>query len=248
MLTVLKKTPIGSIHTSRTLMFAELSRLMDYAIADGNYLNSLSENVTNKLTRSNQEKTAKYLKVLYGLDISKPTFKSFCFFWNIADQGQKRLLTFLYAFGRDKLLQESLDVISHARISEKVSVEKLAENVERFHPGKFTENTRRSVAQNIASSWKQAGFIEGKVKNIRVQPSIDYLVVGFALLLSYLEGDRGEFMLHSKWVKSLCLPESRTRELVLEAAQRNLLRYQSAGNVTIILFDQLLTKIGINGI
>jgi hypothetical protein len=133
-------------------------------------------------------------------------------------------------------------------MGEKVSIEKLETNLEAHHPGRFSDNTRRSVAQNIASSWKQAGFITGKVKNIRTQPEVDYLVVAFALLLSYLNGDRGDFMLNSKWVKALGVGEDKVRELAFEAAKRDYLQYQSAGEVTTISFQKLLDKLDINGI
>ena len=122
------------------------------------------------------------------------------------------------------------------------------ENIEKFHPKRFTDNTLRSVAQNIASSWKQAGFISGKVKNIRTQPEINYKVVAFAMLLSFLEGDRGDFIMHSNCVNALCLGETKLRELTVEASKRDYLQYQFAGSVTSISFDKMINKIGLDAI
>ena len=104
------------------------------------------------------------------------------------------------------------------------------------------------MAQNIASSWKQAGFITGKVKNIRTQPEINYLVIAFAFLLAYLNGVRGDFILKSIWIKTLCLDESRIRALAIEAGKRDLLQYQFAGNVTSLTFNNLLLKLNIDGL
>ena len=104
------------------------------------------------------------------------------------------------------------------------------------------------MAQNIASSWKQAGFIEGKVKNIRTQPEISFTVAGFALVLAYLKGERGDFIWNSIGVKALLLNESKLRELAIECAKRDLMQYQYAGNVTAISFNNLLNKIGIDAI
>lgn len=59
-----------TVHTSRTMMFAELSKLMDHAMGEDNYSDFLNINVANKTTRSNQDKTAKYLQQLYVLDVS----------------------------------------------------------------------------------------------------------------------------------------------------------------------------------
>jgi hypothetical protein len=99
----------------------------------------------------------------------------------------------------------------------------------------------------MASSWKQAGFIKGKVKNVRVQPQISYQVAAFAFLLAYLSGLRGDFIWSSIGIKALCLPESKLRELATECAMHDLMQYQYAGSVTAISFTNLLNKIGING-
>jgi hypothetical protein len=121
------------------------------------------------------------------------------------------------------------------------------EMIEEHHPNQYSANTRRSMAQNIASSWKQAGFIEGKVKNIRTQPEVTYRVACFAFLLAYLKGDRGDFIWNSIGVNALCLYESKLRALAIECARKDLMQYQFAGSVTAISFTNLLNKIGVNG-
>jgi hypothetical protein len=122
------------------------------------------------------------------------------------------------------------------------------DNIANHHQGRFGEKTARSTSKNIASSWKQAGFITGKVKNIRSQPSISYKIVAFAMLLSYLKGDKGDFLIKSSTVQALCLNEDKLRDLTFEASKRDYLQYQYAGNVTSISFDLFLNKLGINAI
>lgn len=241
-------TAAKTIHTSRTLMFAELARVMDHAAQDDSYLESLKENVTNKSTKSNQGKTLRYLTQLYGFEHTEPAFKCFKYFWQQAAETDKPILTLQYALSKDYLLSESIPVVLSTPIGEKVPIGKLEANIEALHPGRFSDNTRRSIAQNIASSWKQAGYITGKVKNIRTQAHPGYLVVTLALLLSYLNGDRGDFILKSKWVKALGIGEEQVRELAFEAAKRDLLQYQFAGAVTTITFSNLLNKLDIHGI
>lgn len=241
-------TAVITIHTSRTIMFAELSKVMDHAMQDGRYLESLTENITNKRTKSNQEKTLRYLTQLYGFNNKDTAFQCFNYFWQHAEPQEKPLLAFLYALGRDYLLAESIQVVVAATIGEKVSIEKLMDNLEAYHPGRFSPNTSRSVAQNIASSWKQAGYITGKVKNIRTTTQPSYLAITLALLLSNLNGDRGDFIFSSKWVKALGIEEAKVRDLAFEAAKRDLLQYQFAGSVTTIAFHNLFQKLGIHGI
>lgn len=229
-------------------MFAELQKVMDYAIENNDYADTLNQNVTRKKTQSGQEKTAKYLRNLYGFDINNPSFQAFSYFWTIADVNDKPLLSFIYAINHDNILEESISVVQETPIGEKVTVERLDENIEKYHPSRYSEATRRSMAQNIGSSWKQAGFIVGKVKNIRTQPEINYQVACFAYLLAYLNGARGEFIWNNIGVKALCLNESRLRELAFECAKRDLMQYQYAGSVTAISFNNLLSKIEINAI
>ncbi|SFW90367.1 hypothetical protein [Chitinophaga sancti] len=237
-----------TIHTSRTMMFVELSKVMDHAIHDDIYIDSLNQNIVNKKTKNNQDKTTGYLKQLYGFNLSYQPFKFFKYFWQISAEKDKPLLTLLFAIGQDYLLGESYVVIASTKLGDKVTIEKIQENIEGHHPNKFSENTKRSLAQNIASSWKQAGFISGKVKNIRVQPEIGYHAVAYAFLLAYCNGDRGDFILTSKWVKALCLSDSHLREIAIDASKRDLLQYQFAGSVTAISFTNLFTKLGIDGI
>ena len=239
---------IKTIHTSRTIMFAELQKVMDYAIENNDYADTLNQNVTRKKTQSGQEKTANYLKMLYGFDVNNPSFQAFSYFWTIVDVSEKPLLSFIYAINHDNILEESISVVQETPIGEKVTVERLDENIEKYHPARYSEITRRSMAQNIGSSWKQAGFIVGKVKNIRTQPEINYRVACFAYLLAYLNGARGEFIWNNIGVKALCLNEIRLRELAFECAKRDLMQYQYAGSVTAISFNNLLSKIGINAI
>lgn len=229
-------------------MFAELQKVMDYAIENNDYADTLNQNVTRKKTQSGQEKTAKYLRNLYGFDVNNPSFQAFSYFWTIADVNDKPLLSFIYAINHDNILEESISVVQETMLGEKVTVERLDENIEKYHPARYSEATRRSMAQNIGSSWKQAGFIVGKVKNIRTQPEINYRVACFAYLLAYLNGARGEFIWNNIGVKALCLNESRLRELAFECAKRDLMQYQYAGSVTAISFNNLLSKIGINAI
>lgn len=212
---------------------------------DDRYMDSLSDNIINKRTKTNLRRTSQNLLKLYGFNINIPSFKIFKYFWSLAETRDKPVLALLYALGNDYLLSESIQIVLSTPFGEKVSTEKLEENIESVHPQKFSLKTRRSIAQNIASSWKQAGYITGKVKNIRTQNNPDYLVITLALLLSYINGDRGEFILKSKWVKALGIGEDKIRELAYEAAKRNLLQYQFAGAVTTISFSNLLTQLGI---
>jgi hypothetical protein len=177
-----------------------------------------------------------------------PGFKVFKHFWRLSSEFDKPILALIYAIGNDYLLVESIPVLNKTMIGEKVTIESLESNIESLHPKRYSNNTRRSLAQNIASSWKQAGFITGKIKNIRTQPDINYLVVAFAFLMAYLNGIRGDFVMKSNWVKALSLDDKTLRLMAIEANKRDMLQYHYAGNVTSITFTNLLKKLNIDGI
>jgi len=232
-----------TIHTSRTLMFVELSQVMNHSIEGGDFNEILNSNVTSKLSNTNLIKTNQYLRQLYGFDMEDLLFRCFKHYWTLVDNEKKSILALLFALSNDFLLKESIDIVVNSKVGERVAIEKFDDNIEKYHQGKYSINTRRSAAQNVASSWKQAGYIQGKIKNIRVQPIHDYYTVAFALLLSYLHGDRGEYILLSKWIKALAISTEELRDLIKEAAKRDLLQYQYGGNVTVISFENQLNTI-----
>lgn len=232
-----------TIHTSRTIMSSELSQVMNHSIEGGDFNEILNSNVSNKLSNRNLLKTNQYLKQLYGFDKKDLLFRCFKHYWTLVDNEKKSILALLFALSNDFLLRESIDIVVNSKVGERVAIEKFDDNIEKYHQGKYSINTRRSAAQNVASSWKQAGYIQGKIKNIRVQPIHDYYTVAFALLLSYLHGDRGEYILLSKWIKALAISTEELRDLIKEAAKRDLLQYQYGGNVTVISFENQLKTI-----
>lgn len=241
-----KVSKVRTVHTSRTMMFAEVEKVMDFSISSDNFLPSLIDNITGKKSNSGVEKTTAYLKSLYKFENGDNAFIAFKYFWKISETGDKPLVAFIYAINNDDLLAESIQVLSSTKLGEKAAINTFEENINKYHPNQYSPNTRKSIAQNIASSWKQAGFIEGKVKNIRIQPEIKPSIASFAFLLAYLNGDRGEFIWNSVRVKALCLNETRLRALAIDASKRDFMQYQYAGSVTAIAFNNLLKKIGID--
>lgn len=241
-------TRLSTIHTARTLMFEELNKVMDFSMEKDNYQESMANNVFGKKSEDGIKKTTNFLTQLYSFDNNLSSFKALKYFWLHTNELEKPILALLFAIQRDYLLIESISVVTETTLLEKVEIEKMEANIEKYHPNRFTKNTLRSVAQNIASSWKQAGFITGKVKNIRTQPEVSYNCVAFAFIMAYLNGLRGDFIISSKWVKALCLNENQLRELAIEASKRGLVNYQFSGNVTSITCNELFKKLEINDI
>ena len=237
---------VNSVHSSRTIMTAELGRLFASVGVGLDFSGALAANTIGKATKVSTLKTARYLRKLYLLDYGRTEFRSLYHFWNHTLEPERPLLAMLFAIGTDTLLSESMDVILAAALGKKVGVELFEEQIEKKHPGKYTPITLHSIGKNIASSWKQAGFLKGKFRNTRTEVHPSLSILSFAMFLSYLNGDRGDFILGSKWVRVLGLTRESIIELAYEASQRDLIVIQSSGSVTTISFPQLLLKLGIH--
>jgi hypothetical protein len=238
--------PYQSVHTSRTLMLAELKDLMAQALETQDFTKAMEDNATGKRTKVNQSKTHSYLRNLYDLNPRLPRFQALVSFWKMAPESDHRLLALLYAIGKDFLLAESVQLLIGAPMGKKVATEDFRELVLKNHPNRYSLITLQSVAKNLASSWKQAGYLRGMYKNERVRVTPSYYVLTFAMLLAYLNGVRGQFILTSPTVEVLCLSDQQLRELAFEATKRDLMRFQSAGVVTAVSFDHLMEKIGLH--
>ena len=235
----IKKT----IHTSRTIMTAELIEVMDFPKEDLSYLEIMQNNVFNKKTESSKKKTINYLTQLYSF--SKEDIKFLCLenYWSKVEDDEKPLLALFFAVSKDFLMMESVDFVKSVKHNTKASIEEFENNISHYHPNRFSPKTLRSVSQNVASSWKQAGYIVGKVKNIRAECTPSYFAVAFAFLMAYLDDLRGDYLFDHPSVKALDATKEEILTLIKAASDRELLNYNKSGNSTIISFDNYLKEI-----
>lgn len=221
---------------------------MDFAHQSGDYEHALSANVIGKRSAANLKYTNGHLLKLYHFNAKSPHFNAFAYFWNLTNKSEKQLIAFLFALKSDDLLRQSIEEIQAVEVGKPISPKNIAEGIISRLPNRYSAKTVRSASQNLLSSWKQAGFVLGKVKCRRAKPEITRNVVAFAALLAFLDDLRGNFILQSPYFKALNLPEGELRRLLAEAAQYDLLTYQSAGNITSIHFPHLGGILHSNGI
>jgi len=238
---VLKINKPYTIHTSRTIMYQELSDLIALGTHEERII--IAENVLRKASRSNLEKTLGFLSRIYDFKIQNELWKVFTYLWPFAEEKDKRLLTLLYALKKDDLVRYSLKIVLDTPVGERLNLDSLKKALEEQYPAKYSQITLHSAAKNLASSWKQAGFIEGKVKRVRVRTKPGYIPVVFATYLAYSFGERGENLLKTLWTRVLELSESEIRKLLSEATIRDILEYKYAGGITTISFEKLLNAI-----
>lgn len=221
-------------------MSAELIEVLDYPKGDFDYSEIMEDNVFNKKTESSKKKTIGYLTQLYSFKKENRKFLCLEDYWKKIDQKEKSLLALLFAVSEDYLIQESVDFIKSIKNNERANIESFESNIEHYHPNRFSPKTLRSVSQNVASSWKQAGYILGKVKNMRTVHSPSYYAVAFAFFMAYLDGSRGDYLFNHPSVKALDSTREETMILIKAASDRGLLNYNRSGASIVISFENYL--------
>ena len=136
-----------------------------------------------------------------------------------------------------------MDFVKSVKPNDKARIEEFGANIAQYHPNRFSPKTLRSVSQNVASSWKQAGYILGKVKNIRTYCPPSYSTAAFAFLMAYLDDLRGDYLLEHPSVKALDASKEKILGLVKAAADRELLTYNRSGASMVVSFDKYLNKL-----
>ena len=232
-----------TIHTSRTIMSSELIDVLNYPKNGLEHSHVMERNIFNKKTESSLKKTIRYLTQLYVFKKEDIRFKVLEDYWQHVSEEEKPLLAFLFAISKDYMLQESVPWVKSVPINDKAVIEGFEDKIKDQHPNRFSSKTLRSVAQNIASSWKQAGYIEGKVKNLRVKRTPSYLTVAFAFLMAYIDGARGEYMADHPSVKALDVSNEELHQLIKAAADRDLVRYNKSGSTMVISFENYLNRL-----
>jgi hypothetical protein len=238
------KTGVSGAHLARTMMLADLTTLL--AAAPGNAKREdfnrliVEENVLGKRTASNRWLTSRHLADLYALDQGVTVFRLLRFFWD-ADAPARPMLALLCAQARDALLRLSAKKVLETKQGETLTSDDFVNFFNHELPGRFSEAVTRSLAQNVASSWAQAGYFKGKVHKVRIRPLASPATAAYALALGYLCGLRAQILIESDWARLLDVPRDQIIRLAQEASKRGWLDFKGAGNIFEINFRQLLT-------
>lgn len=232
-----------SVHTSRTMMLEELTLLLGKvgqdAARDAYQAAVTDDNALGKPTRTTRQLTAKRLTELYALDPATTLFRLLRHFW-ATDPAARPVLAFLTAAARDPLLREASSFLRGVAAGEPVAPDQIAGHLSEAYPSRFKASTATATAQRLASSWAQAGFLQGKVKKKRSRAAVTPAAAAFAVLLGYLCGLRGKRLLDSPWTRLLDRTPGEVTELVVEASRQGWLTHKAAGAVVEITFPGLL--------
>jgi len=235
----------GSAHTARTIMLEDLRKLFksvgNPSSLKAEYIESIVvDNCLGKRSVKTRVLTSRHLLYLYSLDPSITIFRALRYFWD-RDVESQPLLALLCSVCRDSLLRLSTSFILKFSEGESVERETLEAFIEAKEPGRFSNATLESTAQNLNSSWTKSGHLSGKAVKIRSRALATPGSVSYALFLGYLMGVRGETLFFSEYTRLLDCSPAYSIELAETASRRGWIVFKRIGNVMEVQFPNLLT-------
>lgn len=237
--------PTVTVHTSRTLMLAELGTLFESVPLEGglvDYRNAvLEDNVLLKGTFAGRQKTFLNLRRLYGLEVTRPLFAVLRLLWGQGVSGRP-LLALLAACAVDEILLATAPVILGTKENERVAHEAMSNLVAETFPNRYGPKTLEAIGQRTASSWSQSGHLHGKLRKVRRRAAATPETIAFALLIGTLQGERGHKLFSTTSVQLLDASPSEHEVLAFTGAQRGYYKYRRLGDVAEVDFSGLLTR------
>lgn len=234
----------SAAHQSRTMMLDELQTLLHAApdnATKADYMALMVDaNILGKGTSKARQLTAKHLVELYGLDDKLCLFRVFRHLWQ-QDAQARPVLALTLALARDPLLRLSRPLMLAKQPGEAVDRREVEEMLDQSDPGRFSAASLKSFAQNINGSWTQAGFLQGRVRKVRILPRVTPTNLAYALFVGHLEGLRAQRLFASEWANLISGSRDELVALAQSASRRGLLVFMNAGGVMEVRFPGYLT-------
>jgi hypothetical protein len=234
----------GGVHLTKTMMLAELGKAL--AVSGGHDPEAIEshvlvENVLGKPTGSARKLVFSRLNSLYGLRKPLPIQAVMLKLWGRSNEGRP-LLALLCNLAREPLLRETAPPVLGAPLGTPVQWTDLAPVLTQRYPGRYSPKVIRSLAQNCASTWTQAGHLNGRVakRRARAQPTAE--TAAYAAYLGSLAGFGGPALLASPWMRVLDSPEDDLLSLLRRAEAAGLVQLRMGGGVIQINARRLLAQ------
>lgn len=229
-------------HTSRTMMFAELSAVFaavgenasreDFAAA------IIEGNCLGKATTATRRLSSQRLSELYALDPAVPIFRVLRRLWATDVMGRP-LLALQCAIARDPLLAATIAPILALNNGDELQRDAIGAALREVVGDRLSDATIDKVVRNVLSSWAQSGHLVGRTfkKRALVQPTPE--TVAYGLYLGYAAGFRGAQLFATGWVSLLDCAPGRVQDMAVEAKRIGLIDLRISGNIVDIVLDRL---------
>jgi len=239
------KAGIGG-HAARSMMYLEmriLVRAMPLIVTRDDFTRAIvKENVLEKPTLSSRKKSLRHLFELYGMDPSKALFRVL---WDLAHADLDSLpqLCIVCAYARDPQLRHSFELVRALRLGEVLERSVMEQHLENGFPNRFSPAMKKSMAQNVNTSWTFGGHLAGRAKKTRRLPETRPISAAYAMFVGYLTGLRGERLLDSPFAALVAPNRSQLQTSLALASARGLLSIKQAAGIVEFDFSNLLTPV-----
>jgi len=231
-------------HSARSMMFLEMSALvreMPLTVTKNGFIKAIvEENVLQKPTLSSRKKSLRHLVELYGMD---PLLTLFRVLWDLAHADMESLpqLCLVCAYARDPQLRHSFELVRTLRIGAVLARADMEQHLENGFPGRFSAAMKKSMAQNVNTTWTFGGHLLGRVKKTRLLPEPRPISAAYAMFVGYLTGLRGERLLDSAFAALVSYNRSQLQAALSLASAKGLLSLKQAAGIVEFDFSNLLT-------
>ena len=232
-------------HSARSMMFLEfrnLVREMPPSATKEDFARAvIEENVLEKPTLSSRRKSLRHLIELYGMDSSKVLFRVL---WHLGHTDSESLpqLCLVCAYARDPQLRRSFELIRTLRLGEAVERTTMEQYLENGFPGRFSPAMKKSMAQNVNTTWTFGGHLSGKAKKVKQLPEPRPVSAAYAMFVGYLSGLRGERLLDSAYAALVAGNRAQLEVALSLASAKGLLSLKKAAGIVEFDFSNLLNS------
>jgi hypothetical protein len=224
----------GGVHQAKTMMLAELTVLLHASPTELSTAKiqslAVDDNLFGKRSLSTRRITSDRLRSLYGLGDTCAVTEGLLLAWKLAED-RRGAAAILCALARDPVLRRSAGAILEASPGSAVTYHDVAPALDTAYAGRWSEKMLRSASQNCASSWTQAGFLNGRVRKVRRRPPANVAVAAYAALLARLAGFSGDALITSRWFDLLDCGREERMELLRRAAAQGWTRVRTVAHV-----------------
>lgn len=190
----------------------------------------VDSNCLRKATAATRRSSFQRLSELYGLDPAVPVFRVLRRLWDLDKEVQPQL-AFLLAVARDPLLAATSSAVLPLAPGELLPRDAMKGALQNVVGSRLNDAILDKVCRNAASTWTQAGHLEGRTFKRRHLVSASAVSAAYATYLANVSGITGADVFSSSWMRLLDLDPSRARDLALEAKRLGLIDLRIGGEV-----------------
>ena len=236
--------PTGT-HLSRTIMLGDFRAVLATCASCSNpteYRAAIVEdNVLAKPTAKSAQMSFDRLRELYAFDPTSRIFRALVDIW-ASDPSAQPLVALLCATARDPILRAITPFLLGHPVGAMITPQAIAQEAEQRFPGKFQSKSLQRLGRNAASSWTQAGLLQGRQKKTRARAEAHPVAVAYALLLGDLCGRRGQGLFTTLWTRMLDASPHELRRHATKASREGWIDYRAAGDVVEVTFSHLMRE------